>query len=218
MGGAVLFFAFLSLLGTAFGSWIQTEAPGTVEIGDISVGNVYEAFEVNEPTPFTLWQDGFLDPATGIISSNGSLTYAVNLNAEAVAAVVSDSNPAVISGRLVAASALFVDGEERALRTVTYLHFDDGTKLGIVEEHRLFDREANRYVYIHPDDASSYIGHEFYREDGNHARLLAVENVVENVRAYDLPTTGHLNFFSEALSGCRAGSKASSTSSSSGRT
>lgn len=101
MGGAVLFFAVLSLLGTAFGSWIQTEAPGTVGIGDISVGNVYDAFEVKEPTPFTLCQDGFLDPATGIISSSGSLAYAVSLNAEAVAAVVSDGGPAVISGRLV---------------------------------------------------------------------------------------------------------------------
>lgn len=101
MGGAVLFFAVLSLLGTAFGSWIQTEAPGTAEITDITVGNVYDAFEVKEPTPFTLCQDGFLDPATGIISSSGSLAYAVSLNAEAVAAVVSDGGPTVISGRLV---------------------------------------------------------------------------------------------------------------------
>lgn len=110
-----------------------------------------------------------------------------------------------LNGCLVAAPALFVDGEERALRTVTYLHFDDGTKLGIVEEHGLFDREANRYVYIHPDDASSYIGHEFYREDGSYATLKGVENVVENVRAYDLPTAGHLNFFSEGLLGMPGG-------------
>ena len=44
---------------------------------------------------------------------------------------------------------------------VVYLYFSDGSLLGIVEEHGVFDLTLNRYVYITAENAFSYIGHEF---------------------------------------------------------
>ena len=109
------------------------------------------------------------------------------------------------SGRLSSKPVLINDGEPTSERVVTYLTFDNGTELGIVEEHGLFDGTLNEYVYIHPEDASSFIGHPFYFEDGTFTRLLKVENVVREVRCYDIGTAYDINFFTEGLLGVAGG-------------
>lgn len=45
--------------------------------------------------------------------------------------------------------------------TVLNLHFSDGNELRIIEEHGLFDKELNEYVYIRFDNYNNYLGHRF---------------------------------------------------------
>ncbi|MCI9517956.1 MAG: hypothetical protein HFK08_01710 [Clostridia bacterium] len=44
---------------------------------------------------------------------------------------------------------------------VLNLHFSNGTSLRIIDEHGLFDKTQNKYVYINKENANEFIGHTF---------------------------------------------------------
>jgi len=61
----------------------------------------------------------------------------------------------------VPACLIINDGDKEY--TVITLTFDDGTELRLVDVHGLFDADLNKFVYIGPENAESYLGHDFVK-------------------------------------------------------
>ncbi len=56
-------------------------------------------------------------------------------------------------------------GESAEWYNVINLCFSDGTTLRIVDEHGLFDKNLNKYVYIRENNVKEFIGHTFVATD-----------------------------------------------------
>ena len=102
----------------------------------------------------------------------------------------------------------FHDNLEYAYYDVLYLHFSDGTTLGIHGDHYLFNIELNEYVLITPDTVENYLGKEFYSSKfdnlldkyvGNNIKLVSYDIVTEYTKVYGPTSYGHLNYFAEGL-------------------
>ena len=109
------------------------------------------------------------------------------------------------TGKEVASPVLCIPSFERKDYEVVRLSFSDGTTIGIVYEHGLFDRTLNEYVYLTPENAESYIGHEFYSLGGESLVLEEAEVRQETVASYSPVTEVNLNIFHEGLLGMTGG-------------
>lgn len=109
------------------------------------------------------------------------------------------------TGQEVASPILCVDVEEKAEYTVSDLLFSDGTSIGIAFEHGFFDRTLNQYVYLTPENAEEYIGHEFYALGGEGLVLEGVETSRKEVALYSPVTAYTMNLFHEGLLGMPGG-------------
>lgn len=109
------------------------------------------------------------------------------------------------TGKEVASPVLCVDVESRREYTVSDLFFSNGTSIGIAFEHGFFDRTLNEYVYLTPENAESYIGHEFYSLGGENLVLEDVETSRKEVALYSPVTACTLNLFHEGLLGIAGG-------------
>ncbi|MBO5046046.1 MAG: S8 family serine peptidase [Clostridia bacterium] len=106
------------------------------------------------------------------------------------------------TGTFDEAPILFLDFDSFAKYTVVRLTFSDGTELGVVSEHGLWDCNLNEYVYL-DKDAAQYLGHTFLRvsSDGNGNRistqvtLIDVEVCNEFTAVYSPVTEGHLCYY-----------------------
>ncbi len=106
------------------------------------------------------------------------------------------------TGTFDEAPILFLDFDSFAKYTVVRLTFSDGTELGVVSEHGLWDCNLNEYVYL-DKDAAQYLGHTFLRvsSDGNGNRistqvtLVDVEVCNEFTAVYSPVTEGHLCYY-----------------------
>ncbi len=109
------------------------------------------------------------------------------------------------TGKEVASPILCVYSDPRAEYEVVYLTFSDGTRIGLVYEHGFFDRTLNEYVYFTPENAESYLGHEFYGLGGRSLTLEKVEIAKETVAVYSPVTVMNLNLFHEGMLGITGG-------------
>ena len=106
------------------------------------------------------------------------------------------------TGTFDEAPILFLDFDSFAKYTVVRLTFSDGTELGVVSEHGIWDCNLNEYVYL-DKDAAQYLGHTFLRvsSDGNGNRistqvtLVDVEVCNEFTAVYSPVTEGHLCYY-----------------------
>ena len=109
------------------------------------------------------------------------------------------------TGEEAASPILCVDVEPEGEYLVSDLLFSDGTSIGIAFEHGFFDRTLNRYVYLTPENAEEYIGHEFYSLGGGGLVLEGVETSRKEVALYSPVTAYTMNLFHEGLLGMPGG-------------
>lgn len=79
---------------------------------------------------------------------------------------------------------------------VIHLEFTNGKTTDFVDEHGYLDTTLNRYVYLHEEDASDYVGHEFaFYENGQMTRskLCKVSQSVMYTTLASPATANHLN-------------------------
>ena len=104
------------------------------------------------------------------------------------------------TGRLDESPVFFVEGIKDTYNVMT-LAFDDGTSLGIINEHGLFDKSIKQYVYINEMNFESFIGDQFLKQDGTTMILESVSISEETVRAYHIASEYHLNVFTNGILG-----------------
>ena len=109
------------------------------------------------------------------------------------------------TGEEVASPILCVYSDPRMEYEVVYLTFSDGTRIGLVYEHGFFDCTLNEYVYFTPENAESYLGHEFYGLGDRSLTLEKVEIAKETVAVYSPVTVMNLNLFHEGMLGITGG-------------
>ena len=90
--------------------------------------------------------------------------------------------------------------------TVTYLKFSDSTELGINNEHALFDKTLNRYVYFNASNPAEYIGHKFVTVQNVNGKyvsgevtLVGFENRTEYLRVFSPVSLFHMNVVTNGL-------------------
>lgn len=79
---------------------------------------------------------------------------------------------------------------------VMELTFEDGTKIGFINSHGLFDCELRRYVDFTIDTYKNYLGHAFIKCDGKRnapVKLVDVEICTERTVSYTLVANQNLN-------------------------
>ena len=84
--------------------------------------------------------------------------------------------------------------------TVISLYFSNGEVLKIADEHAVFSKTANKYVYINADNAYEFIGHEFvssvYENGEVVSKIVTLNNVTlakEYTRIFTPVSAWHMN-------------------------
>ena len=104
------------------------------------------------------------------------------------------------TGRLDKSPVFFVEGIEEQYDVMT-LTFDDGTTLGFVNEHGLFDAKIKKYVYVNEINYESFLGDQFLKQDGSLTTLQNVSISEKTVKAYHIASEYHLNVFTNGILG-----------------
>lgn len=97
-------------------------------------------------------------------------------------------------------AAVINHGEKRY--DVMQLSFDDGTQIGFIESHGLFDIELNRYVDFNLDNFKTYVGHHFIKYDNginSIVKLVKAELVSKLTSSYTLVSSENLNCVANGL-------------------
>lgn len=110
------------------------------------------------------------------------------------------------TGTFGSAPILFIDKDEETWYNVINLTFSDGTHVEIINEHGFWDVNLNRYIYLR-EDAASYIGHWFNKQDvDQNGNLITTTVLLTNVEitreytvAYSPVTYGHLCYYVNGL-------------------
>ena len=85
---------------------------------------------------------------------------------------------------------------------VINLVFSDGTTSRIIYEHGFFDLDENKYVYIHEDDCTSFIGHRFVKLENNQNVAVTLTDAfvtTENVGCYSIVCKYYLDYYTDNL-------------------
>ncbi|MBQ7912997.1 MAG: hypothetical protein IJ308_04525 [Clostridia bacterium] len=90
--------------------------------------------------------------------------------------------------------------------TVISLYFSNGEVLKIADEHAVFSKTANKYVYINADNAYEFIGHEFvssvYENGEVVTKLVTLDNVTiteEYTRIFTPVSVWHMNVVADNM-------------------
>ena len=90
--------------------------------------------------------------------------------------------------------------------TVITLQFSNGTVLKIADEHAIFSKTANKYVYINESNAYEFIGHEFVSSIHENGQLITnivtLENVTiatEYTRIFTPVSAWHMNVIADNM-------------------
>ena len=98
--------------------------------------------------------------------------------------------------------AILVDHGEQEYE-VANLAFSDGTVLRTIADHGLFDYEANKFVYILPNNCEKFLNHRFvqYNEDGtyNLVTLTDVKVTTEVTNAYSITSANTMDAFAGSI-------------------
>lgn len=88
-------------------------------------------------------------------------------------------------------------GKPAEVYDVVHLEFSDGKSTDFIDEHGYFDVTLNKYVYLHIDDATEFIGHEFVTIGGNLGtkivKLVSISIVKVFTKLAAPATANHLN-------------------------
>lgn len=107
------------------------------------------------------------------------------------------------TGELSAAPIVWYANDGVADYEVVTLTFSDGTVTKLIDEHGYFNKTLNKYVYIHSDDAESFVGDEFaiVGDDGTvyYAALVSAETSVMNIGCYSITAGYHYGFITDGV-------------------
>ena len=102
--------------------------------------------------------------------------------------------------------------KEVQLYNVIHLYFSDGNILKIVDEHGLYDKGLNQYVYITEENANNYIGHRFVAVNYENNSITTKEVVLVDVQVvpelttiYNPASVWHINLVSNNMLTLSAG-------------
>ncbi len=83
---------------------------------------------------------------------------------------------------------------------VIKLTFSNGKELKIIDEHGLFDKSLNRYVYLNAENAGDFIGHRFACVERSGSDVVTSDTVLESVtitneltKIYNPASIWHIN-------------------------
>lgn len=92
------------------------------------------------------------------------------------------------------------------------LYFSDGTSLKIVDEHGLFDKDLNKYVYIDEENANDFIGHSFVSSTYHNGKIFSgivtldrVEYTNEYIKIFNPASVWHINLIADNMLTLSAG-------------
>lgn len=95
---------------------------------------------------------------------------------------------------------------------VINLAFSNGNKLRIIDEHGLFDKDLNRYVYINNENAKDFVGHRFVavsaqdgRAESEIVTLVSAEITKEHIRIFNPASVWHINLVADDMLTLSAG-------------
>lgn len=139
-------------------------------------------------------------PCSKILMSDGSYKYAGDIKTGDI--VISFNHE---TGRLEPNVVIGNDDIDKPANAynVVHLEFSDGQSTDFVYEHGYFDATMNRYVYLHEDDAQSFVGHDFICVSFSFAvtktKLIKVTIREEITKLASPATANHLNFISDHM-------------------
>ena len=106
-----------------------------------------------------------------------------------------------VTGRVVSTKASIVFRHNYGYYDSIVLHFDDGSKLEVLNAHELFDITTNSYVSIDSGSYSKYIGHSFAKMKGGpgsasyeSVRLISADVSMKQTNAYSIQSARYINF------------------------
>lgn len=87
---------------------------------------------------------------------------------------------------------------------VAELYFDDGTYIGLVGSHALFDMTLNQYALLTTENSESFIGHEFIKNASNNDSFETIKLVDVNItnkitESYSLISYENFNCFANNI-------------------
>ncbi|MBQ2810332.1 MAG: hypothetical protein IJF11_05510 [Clostridia bacterium] len=95
---------------------------------------------------------------------------------------------------------------------VIALTFSNGKELKIIDEHGLFDKDLNRYVYLNVENASDFIGHRFACIEHQGDKIVSAETTLEGVsitreltKIYNPASIWHINLVANDILTLSAG-------------
>ena len=140
-------------------------------------------------------------PGTMITLYNGDLKRVEDLSLDDSLLIINHETGEFDEGEIT-----FIEVEPQKDYSVMNLEFSDGTKLKFIDEHGLFDKDLNKYVYFKEDVMLDFIGHTFigYEKtcDGFKTKDVVLTNAyitTENIVCYSLVTKYHLNYFTNTM-------------------
>ncbi len=105
------------------------------------------------------------------------------------------------NGCFTTAKPLWIKEKEFA-NQYNVLTFSDGTELKTVRQHRIFNKDLNRFTC--PFSADTPNGTTTFNENGEEIKLVSQEKVDGYVEYYNIVTEYHMNIFAEGiLTSCR---------------
>jgi hypothetical protein len=100
-------------------------------------------------------------------------------------------------GRFDSARPVWIKKEQEAPK-YNELLFSDGSMLKTIGDHRIFNRDANKFTYVMKGDAAP-IGTSTFNADGETLRLVSKRVVHENVEYYNIMSNQHINLFANGI-------------------
>ena len=102
------------------------------------------------------------------------------------------------SGTYESSSIAAIINHGREYYDVMYIYFSDGTRLGFIEDHGIFDIDEMRYVAITYDTVRDYIGHRFVRYGGSSdefgiVTMIGYDIITEYTESYTIVSSVNLN-------------------------
>ena len=85
---------------------------------------------------------------------------------------------------------------------VIEMYFNDGSRIGFISSHGLFDVDKNEYVDINPNNYKNYIGHRFLSYKADKLKIVALsraELVEKRTSCYTLVSSENLNCIGNGL-------------------
>lgn len=181
--------------GYSFVSWkcgdVTYSANSSAELTEAKFPGILETKSV---TFVAQWKsDGCFVKGTEVLLADGTVEKVENL--ERSDRILSFNHE---SGAYESSSIAAIINHGRDYYDVMYMHFSDGTQLGFIEDHGMFDIEEMRYVPITCDTIRDYVGHRFIRCGGSRDKLETVtmigyDIVTEYTESYTIVSSVNLN-------------------------